>query len=161
MKNVTMIAAVGKNLELGKNNQLIWPLKKDLRFFRDNTIYKPIVMGMNTFLSLPKLLPKRKHIVLTRKNVTLDDEIIVVHSMEELLLFIEDYPDEVMIIGGAKVYQEMLPYSSKLVLTEIDAEEKDADAFFPNFSKEEWDSYLIDSNVEDNISYSHKVYTKK
>ena len=79
--------------------------KKDLKFFRNQTLYKPIVMGMNTFESLPKLLPKRKHIVLTRRNISLPDEVMVVHSLDDVLSFIEAYPEEVMIIGGASVYK--------------------------------------------------------
>ena len=65
MKNVTMIAAVGKNLELGRNNDLIWRFKEDMKFFREQTMGKPMVMGYNTFLSLPGILPGRKHIVLS------------------------------------------------------------------------------------------------
>ena len=73
MKNITMIAAVGKNLELGKDNDLIWHFKEDMKFFKENTINKPIVMGMKTLESLPHLLPKRTHIVLTRQNKKLDN----------------------------------------------------------------------------------------
>ena len=65
MNNITIIAAIGKNNELGKNNQLIWYLKEDMKYFKENTIGKHIVMGMNTFKSLPKKLENRYHIVLT------------------------------------------------------------------------------------------------
>ena len=82
MDNITMIAAVGKNLELGKDNHLIWPIKEDLAFFREQTINRPIIMGMNTYLSLPRLLPKRKHIVLTRKKSILPSEVTVIHSLD-------------------------------------------------------------------------------
>ena len=88
MKNLSMIAAVGKNLELGKNNQLIWRFKEDMQFFKSQTINKPVVMGMNTLNSLPRLLPQRQHIVLTRKNISLPPEIIVVHSIDELLNYV-------------------------------------------------------------------------
>ena len=97
MKNITMIAAVGKNLELGKDNDLIWHFKEDMKFFKENTINKPIVMGMKTLESLPHLLPKRTHIVLTRQNKKLDNGIIIVHSVDELLDYIKRYDDEVMI----------------------------------------------------------------
>ena len=99
--NITLIAAVGKNLELGKNNTLIWSIPEDLKFFRDNTIGKTIVMGMNTLKSLPKLLPNRKHVVLTRKNVELDPSIVVVHSIDELLSYIDsldEYKNKLNII---------------------------------------------------------------
>ncbi|MBP5679255.1 MAG: dihydrofolate reductase [Bacilli bacterium] len=159
MKNITMIAAVGKNLELGKNNDLIWHFKEDMKFFKEQTMGKPVVMGYKTLESLPKLLPGRKHIVLTRRNLELDPAILVVHSVEELLEKVRDIP-EVMIIGGATVYQEMLAYSDKLILTEIDAE-SDADVYFPSFNKKEWDSQVIGECEENSISYKHLVYTRK
>ena len=161
MKNITMIAAVGKNLELGKNNDLIWHFKEDLSFFRDQTINKPVVMGMKTLKSLPKLLPKRKHIVLTRQNVELPEEIVVIHSKEDLLKYIEEYGEEVMIIGGASVYEQMLEYSEKLILTEIDAEDKEADCYFPAFNKDEWNQEVVSSHTENDINYKHLVYTRK
>lgn len=161
MKNISMIAAVGKNLELGKNNHLIWPLKEDLKFFKQQTIKKPIIMGMKTLQSLPKLLPERKHIVLTRQNISLPEEIILIHSKEELLKYIENNPEEYMVIGGASIYSQMLEYSDKLILTEIDAEDKEADAYFPVFNKEEWNQEILSSNRENNISYKHLIYTRK
>ena len=159
MKNITMIAAVGKNLELGKNNQLIWRFKEDMKFFREQTMGKPIVMGYKTLESLPKLLPGRQHIVLTRRNLELDPAILVVHSIDELLEKVKGIP-EVMIIGGASVYHEMLDYSDKLILTEIDAE-ADADVYFPSFDKRDWDQKVIGEHKEDDISYKHLVYTRK
>ena len=136
MKNLTIIAAVGKNLELGKDNKLIWHFKEDMKFFRDNTINKPIVMGMNTLESLPKLLPKRTHIVLTRQNKKLDPSIMVVHSIDELLDYVENCKTEVMVIGGASIYQQLIGYSNKMLLAEIDATAS-ADAYFPKFNKDD------------------------
>ncbi len=161
MKNITMIAAVGKNLELGKNNNLIWHIKEDLQFFKEQTMGKPIVMGRKTLESLPKLLPGRKHIVLTRQNIDLDERILVVHSKEELLDYIKSHKEEFMIIGGASIYKEMLPDADKLILTEIDAEDKDADAYFPSFNKEEWDRVELSSHTEATPHYKHLVYTRK
>ena len=161
MKNITMIAAIGKNRELGKDNNLIWPIKEDLKFFKEQTMGKPVAMGMRTLESLPKLLPGRKHIVLTTKNRELDPQIVVVHSVEELLKYIEEYQDEVMIIGGARVYSEMLEHADKVILTEIEAEDKEADAFFPEFNKEEYNCEELCSHEENGLKYQHKVYTKK
>ena len=159
MKNLTMIAAVGKNLELGKDNNLIWHLKDDLKFFRDQTMGKPIIMGIKTLESLPKLLPGRKHIVLTSRNLDLDKEIIVVHSIDELLDTIKDY-EEVMVIGGASIYKQLLDYSDKLILTEIDAS-ADADVYFPKFNKKDFNCEIIGENEENNIKYKHLIYTRK
>lgn len=122
MKNITMIAAVGENLELGKQNKLIWPLKEDLQFFRKNTINKPIVIGRKTWESLPHLLPKRKHVVLTTNTqLTVDKSVQVCQSIGEALYHIEEYNEEVMIIGGASIYKQFLEYANKLLLTEIAA----------------------------------------
>lgn len=159
MNNITMIAAIGRNRELGKNNDLIWHFKEDMKFFRNETMGKPIVMGMRTLESLPKLLPGRKHIVITTKNPDLPEEVSVVHSKEELLKMIEEYK-EVMIIGGASIYSQMLEYSNKLILTEIDAE-SDADVYFPEFDKSNWNSTVVAEHEEDNIKYKHLVYTRK
>ena len=162
MKNITMIASVGKNLEIGKNNQLLWPIKEDLKFFKEQTMGKPIVMGMSTFESMNRRkLPGRQSIILTRKNIELDNDIIIIHSIDELLNYIEKYNDEVMIIGGATVYAQMLNYSNKLVLTEVEKECNDADSYFPKFNKDEWNREVLNELEENNIKYKHLIYTKK
>ena len=163
MDNITMIAAIGKNNELGKNNDLIWKFKEDMQFFKEQTMGKPMAMGYKTFYSLRKgkPLPGRKHIILTSRNIEESSQIIIVRSIEQLLNYIEEYKDEIMIIGGASVYKSLLEYANKLVLTEIDAIDKDADAFFPSFDKEEWNSEELSSHEENNIKYKHLVYTRK
>ena len=151
MKNITMIAAVGKNLELGRKNDLIWRFKEDMKFFREQTMGKPMVMGYNTFLSLPGLLPGRKHIVLSFEKIDLGKDVEVVTSMDELLDKIVEYP-EVMIIGGASIYKQMLEYSNKLILTEVDAEAKDADVYFPKFNKKDWTKEVLSEQEENDIN---------
>ncbi len=160
MKNITMIAAIGKNNELVKDNQLIWPIKEDLKFFKEQTINKPIVMGINTFNSLPGILPQRKHFVLTSRNLDLAKEVVICHSIEDILKQTEEF-EEVMIIGGASIYRQFLDYANKLVLTEIAAEEKDADAYFPDFNHDEWNCEILSNNIENNIHYKHVIYTRK
>ena len=160
INNLTMIAAVGKNLELGKNNNLIWHFKEDMKFFKEKTLGKPIIMGINTFGTLPKLLDGRKHIVLTRKNIKIEN-VITMHSKEEVLDFIRNYKDEIMIIGGASVYKEFLDYANKLLLTEIDAEDKEADAYFPSFDKNKYISTLLSDHKEKGIKYKHLKYVRK
>jgi len=160
MSNITLIAAIGKNRELGKNNDLIWRIPEDLKFFRENTVGKPIVMGLNTLNSLPKLLPNRKHIVLSHLDVDLDSEIVVVRSLEELLKYIETLNEEVMIIGGAMVYTQMIKYADKMILTEVDSE-SDADVYFPEFSLNEWNREVLSNHQYEGVNYSHVVYTRE
>lgn len=158
--NITLIAAVGKNLELGKDNTLIWSIPEDLKYFRENTMGKTIVMGMNTLKSLPKLLPNRKHVVLTRKNIELDSGIVVVHSIDELLSYIDLLDEEVMIIGGAQIYSQMIRYANKMLLTEID-DSCNADVYFPVFSLDDWDREVNSEHRYNDINYSHVTYTRK
>lgn len=158
--NITLIAAIGKNLELGKDNDLIWSIPEDLKFFRDNTLGKSIVMGMNTFDSLPRLLPNRKHIVLTRRNVELDSSIVVVHSIDDLLQYIETLEEEVMIIGGAQIYSQMIGYANRMLLTEIN-DSFEADVYFPEFSLDDWDRLLISEHSYNGVDYSHVEYKRK
>ena len=84
MNNLVLIGAIGRNNELGKDNKLIWYIPDDLKFFKENTINHTIVMGYNTFLSLPKLLEKRKHIVLTHKSVDLPKEVILYNNINSV-----------------------------------------------------------------------------
>ena len=163
MKNVTMIAAIGKNNELGKNNDLIWRFKEDMQFFKEQTMGKPMAMGYKTFYSLRggKPLPGRKHIVLTSRNIEENEQIKIVRSLEELLKYIEEYKDEVMIIGGASIYKSMIEYANKLVLTKIEAEDKDADVFFPKINEEDWLTEELSEHEENNIKYKHLVYKRK
>lgn len=160
MENISMIAAIGKNNELGKDNQLIWRLPNDLKFFKKTTMNKDIIMGSNTFYSLPKLLPGRKHIVLTTKNID-NDQILVLHSKEELIEYLKKVKQEVMIIGGASIYTQMLEYAEKLYLTEIDAIEPDADAYFPQINYQDWKSEILGNNKDNDISYKHVLYKRK
>lgn len=165
MDNVSIIAAIGKNNELGKDNNLIWRFKEDLKSFKEYTMGKPMVMGYNTFYSLRggKPLPGRKHIVLTSNHeneIEKNEQIVIVHNMEELLEYIENYKDEMMVIGGASLYTKMLKYAKKMILTEIDAEAY-ADVFFPEFNKDEWNQETVYDACENDIEYKRKIYIRK
>lgn len=160
MGKITMIAAIGKNRELGLNNQLIWKIPEDLAFFRENTMGKHMVMGINTLNSLPKLLPGRKHIILTHKKIELDKDIIIVNSIEELLNYISRIEDEIMIIGGASIYSQMIEYADKMLLTEIDCE-SEADVYFPEFVEDDWNREVVSICEYNGIDYSHVMYTRK
>ena len=157
---IVLIAAIGKNRELGKDNDLIWKFKKDMKFFRKHTMGKIIVMGRKTLDSLPGLLPNRTHIVLTHQNIQIPD-VIVVHDKKQVLEMLEDYCDDIMIIGGASIYQLFIDCADKMLLTEIDAMDEDADVYFPYFDMNDWNRYVLSSQVEDEISFHHVEYTRK
>ena len=161
MEHVVLIAAIGENLELGKKNQLIWHLKDDLKFFKEKTMGHDIIMGYQTFCSLPKLLPGRKHIVLTHRNINFPEGVIVCHSLDEVKAYIKSQKKDCYIIGGASVYNEFINYSDKMILTEIDAEDKLADAYFPTFNKKEWNEFIIKENNYNGLNYKHTLYKRK
>ena len=158
--NINIIAAIGKNHELGKNNDLVWRLKGDMKFFRDTTIGHTIVMGRKTFESLPKLLPGRKHIIISTSEIR-NEQIELYKSIRDFLIQYKDIEEDIFIIGGASIYREFIDIATKMYLTEIDAGDKDADVYFPIFNKEEWEREELSANVENSINYKHVLYKKK
>lgn len=153
--NISMIAAVGRNLELGKANDLIWHFKEDMKFFKQTTIGNTVIMGRKTFESLPKPLADRQNIVITNnKNYTAEGA-DVVFSLDEALEKCKN--ENVFIIGGGKIYGEFLPRASKLYLTEINDTCTDADTYFPSFDKALYNREIIASYEK----FDHVLYTKK
>lgn len=157
--NLVIIAAIGKNNELGKDNKLIWHLPGDLKFFKEKTIGKNIVMGRKTFESLPKMLPNRHHIVISTGNID-NSEVEVYHSIED---FLKDYSysGETYVIGGASIYNSLIDYVNVMYLTEINKECLEADSYFPDFDREGWRSEVIGNNTENGISYKHVLYKRR
>lgn len=155
---LSIIAAMDENYVIGKNNNLIWNLPEDLKRFKDITMTgtKTMIMGRKTFESLPLVLPGRKHIILSaNKDYQIDNEnVIVIHNIEELKPFIES-SEEYFVIGGGKIFSLLLPYSSKMYLTIIH-ENFEGDTFFPSFNKSEWKvSDLRENSVSDTNQYKH------
>jgi len=154
---VSMIAAIANNRVIGINNQLPWHLPEDLAWFKKNTLNKPIIMGRKTWESLPfKPLPGRKNIIITRDqnyqpldsskdNGKILEQVAVVASIEQALTIEEKLADEVMIIGGASVYEQALPLIDRLYLTNIH-HDFDGDAYFPDYQQYQWQQSYIESN---------------
>lgn len=156
---ISIIAAIGKNRELGRSNDLIWHIKEDLKNFKNLTMGKYIVMGKNTYESLPKHLEGRKYIVLSSSLSEIENGLLF-NDFNKLLEFIKDVDEEVMIIGGASIYKLFLPFADKLYLTEIDSEEK-ADVYFPDFNKEDYECNVVSTNEVDGLKYSFVIYERK
>lgn len=134
---ISMIAAIAENYTIGKDNHLPWHLPDDLKFFKDKTLNKPVVMGRKTYEAFGKPLPHRLNIVLTRdKNYQVAEGCKVVNSVREVLEFAESQ-DETMIIGGEEIYRLFLPKANVMYLTHID-QIFDGDTVFPQFNHENW-----------------------
>lgn len=158
--NLSLIAAIGKNNELGINNALIWHLPSDMKYFRKVTSGKTIIMGRKCFESLPGLLPNRIHIILTNNKDYQVEGASVFNNIDDILNYVKNTPEECFIIGGAKIYELFLPYVKKMYLTEIDAE-NEADVYFPKFNKELYEREEIEELTENDINYKFVLYTRK
>ena len=135
---MNIIAAVDKKLGIGKNGGLLVSIPEDMKLFREETVGKVVVMGRKTFESLPQGLPlvERTNIVLTTSEDFKHDNVYVCHSVDEVLNKVKEYPtDDVYVIGGASVYEQMLPYCDTIHLTKIDYT-YDADTYFPDIFKD-------------------------
>ncbi len=134
---INIIAAIGKNREIGAKNKLLWHIPGELPRFKEITIGHPIVMGRKTFESIGRPLPGRTNIVITRDSGFVRDGIIVSSSIEEAIKKAKDSSgsSEIFIIGGGQIYEQGLKYTDRLYLTLVDQEYSEADAFFPEYSE--------------------------
>ena len=136
---VSLIVAAGTNNAIGKDNQLLWHLPKDLQFFKQTTWAMPVVMGRKTFESLGgKPLNGRVNIIITRQKDWSHEGVVVVHSLADALFFAKesDYK-EVFIAGGGQIYAEAMPKAHKIYMTRVDAV-IDGDTFFPEIVTADW-----------------------
>ena len=133
---ISLIAAVSENNVIGDQNKIPWHLPADFAYFQKMTLGKPVIMGAKTFESIGKALPGRKNIVLNCGPNYKAQDAIIVGSIKEALQEAGE-AQEVMICGGASVYEQFLPRADKLYLTFVH-HEFEGDTFFPRFKKEEW-----------------------
>ncbi len=156
---ISLIAAIGKNNELGKDNDLIWHIPADLYFFKKVTTGHTIIMGRKTFESLPKMLPNRKHIVLSHSD-NFPSQVEVYKNIKKLLDSYKNINEELFVIGGSQVYSEFIDSAKKIYLTEIEAEFPNADVYFPDFDKNEWIKQELGSGIFNDLNYKHVLYRR-
>lgn len=160
MAKLISIAAIGGDYELGKNGNLIWRIKEDMKFFKNTTMGHKIVMGYNTFVTLPSHLPGRTYVILTHRNIEVEGA-HVFHDFDTLTDYLDTLDEDVYIVGGASIYKLFLPLVSEMYLTEIGATDKDADAFYPEFSKDDFTRTIVESHSEENPPYEFAHYKRK
>jgi len=157
------IVAYAENRVIGKDNDLIWHLPDDLQHFKRHTAGRTIIMGRKTWDSLGgRPLPKRRHIVITRKEGFEAEGAEVVHSLEDAIALAKN-EEEVFIVGGAQIYELALPYLDILEITEIHAA-PEGDAFFPIWNQDEFElisdvHHPVDENHE--FSFNFKTWKRK
>jgi len=137
MKNVkiSLIAALGKNRELGKDNKLLWHIPEDMKRFKHLTTGHVVIMGRKTYESIGKALPNRINIIITQNTTYHAPHCLITHSLDEAIRIAKEKEnEEIFVIGGGQIYQQTIPYSDKLYLT-IVKETYDADTFFPDYAE--------------------------
>ncbi|KKQ21453.1 MAG: dihydrofolate reductase [Parcubacteria group bacterium GW2011_GWA2_37_10] len=153
---LSIISAVAENRIIGNKNTLPWHMPADFKYFKEATLGKVIVMGLNTFKSIgEKPLPDRKNIILNNDPDYIPPEgCFVARSIDELLEMTKNEP-EVMICGGASVYKQFLPLAQKLYLTYIH-QNFEGDTYFPEFSLSEWKEVKrIDNKADEKNKYDY------
>ena len=162
---LTIIAAVGRNGELGRGGDLIWRIAEDLAFFRKTTQGHYIVMGRKTYDSMPKNLPDRRYLVISRTtplpSLAPPQGGEWFSSVDEFLAFAHRADEEIFVVGGGTIYTQLLPHCDKLILTEIDDECTEADAYFPKFDKSAWRVGARDTLSAGGLKYQRVVYERK
>ena len=177
---ISLIAAIGKNNELGKNNTLVWSMPTDLKYFRQKTAGHPVIMGRKTFESIGHPMPKRKNIVITRDKNYKKDGVEIAHSLEEAIKMARTSPqpppfqgggdgggkgggEEIFIIGGEEIFREAMSIANRLYITHINAEDKDADVFFPEIIPIVWNEISHEEHKKDKenpYDYTFSVYER-
>ena len=161
---LSIIVAKARNNTIGKDNKLLWHISDDLKRFEELTTGHVIIMGRKTFESLGRVLPNRKHIVFSQNpDFKVNDENVeIVHSMLQLQEYIEDEKEN-FVIGGAMIYNLLMPYVKKMYVTEID-KDFEGDTFFPRINDEIWKEVSRENGPEDlniHFKYEYVVYERK
>lgn len=135
---ISLVVAAAKNNAIGKDNQLLWSLPNDMKFFKSTTWAMPVVMGRKTYASMGKPLQGRLNIVITRQTDWQAEGVAVVHSLTEAIAVAKAaHYKELFVIGGGEIYREAFPLAQRIYLTRV-AVELPGDTFFPELDSAEW-----------------------
>ncbi|WP_446469948.1 type 3 dihydrofolate reductase [Xenorhabdus stockiae] len=159
--NISLIAAMAMDRVIGLDNAMPWTVPGDLAWFKRNTLGKPVVMGRVTYESIGRPLPGRLNIIISRQPGS-DDRVTWVSSIEEALAVAGDV-EEIMVIGGGKIYEQFIPLASRMYLTHIDAEVI-GDTHFPDYEPDEWNSVFTeyhDADERNSHSYCFEILERR
>ena len=156
---INLIAAVDKNLAIGKEGKIPWEIKEDLKFFREQTLDSAIIMGRATFDSIGRPLPRRKNIVMTRSPAQREG-VYEVTSKDEALKEASIFSEKINIIGGEFIYKEFLTIATKLIITKVNIVVNSPDAYFPQWNEKEWKEVSRKDSSESGIEFSFIEYLR-
>ena len=161
---LSIIVAKAKNNIIGKDNKMLWKLPDDLKRFKERTTRHTIIMGRKTFESLGGILRDRMHIILSRiPDFNIDSDYVkVVHSLLELQDYMED-EEEHFVIGGAIIYNLLMPYCKKMYVTQLD-KDFEGDAIFPKINEDTWEEISREVGPDDGLNdfgYEYITYKRR
>lgn len=162
--NITLVVAASENNAIGLNNQLLWHLPKDMRFFKNTTWGMPILMGRKTFESMgSKPLNGRLNIIITRNKNWVNEDVMVVHTMEQAIALADKFSyKELLVIGGGEIYEMALPMAAKIWLTRVHTN-IEGDVYFPKLNTE-WEMVSSTQNTADEkhkFSFDFECWKRK
>lgn len=161
--NISIIVAIAENNAIGKNNELLWHISRDLKRFKGLTHGHYIVMGKKTYFSLPKRpLPNRTNMVITDVPGEQIDDCLMAYSIEDAINKM-DTENENFIIGGGSIYRQFLPHTDKLYITRVH-KDFEADTFFPEVSLDKWklmEKEDVTDDPQNDFDYTFEIYTRK
>lgn len=146
---ISQIVAIGQNGEIGKDNDLIWKLPNDMKFFKQTTMGHHIIMGRKNYESINMALPGRTSVIITRNPSYKAEGCHVVHSLKDALdLAKSNGEEEAFIIGGGEIYKQSLDITDRIYLTEVH-DKFEADAFYPALNKDNWKELKREKHLKD------------
>jgi len=159
---ISIIVAVSENRVIGVDNDMPWHLPADLKYFKATTLGKPILMGRKTYDSIGRALPGRRNMVITRDPDWRAEGVEAFPSIDAARAAIAD-DEDVMVIGGAQIYAQALPFADRLYITEIGVTVDGGHAFFPDVELGEWREDSRESHPAEggNPSYAFVVYSRR
>lgn len=160
-KEISLIVATDLNLGIGFENKLLWHLPDDFKWFKKNTLNKSVVMGRNTMISIGRALPNRQNIVVSSQNSELLPGFEYANSLDKAIEM--SNTKEVMIIGGASIYKQMMPMSHRIYLTSVHHQFPEVDVFFPEINTTIWKEIFCQYHPKDEkhaYSFDFKLLEK-
>jgi dihydrofolate reductase len=149
---ISLIAAIDKNNAIGKDNQLMWRIRDDLKLFKRTTLNHVIVMGRKSYESIGKPLSNRTNVVVTRKRDYQPEGVLVFHSLDAVFEHYEKTEDEIFVIGGGEIYRQSLDNAHMLHISHIDVAAEAPDTYFPKVKWEEWKSVYEESYEKSDVN---------
>ena len=165
MNTISLIVAIAENGEIGKDNQLLWRIRDDLKLFKATTKGHVVIHGRKSFESIGKPLPNRSNIIITRNTEYEPNGAFLTHSLDEALSLADklEQNNEIFILGGAEIYRQSLPKIDKLYISHVHASFEDADTFFPEFDLNQWKLKIkksFDQSDVNEFAFDFCEYTK-